>query len=157
MTLRAVEMEHTHVAACVAILNPIIATGGSTAYEEPFTETYFTEHYLLEPPVRTVVMLGERVVGFQSAFDCGDGTYSIGSFTDQVNPVRGAGRVMFSRTVDACRKHGGHAIFAKITSDNSGGVAYYTKMGFADWKVIPNDHTRRDGTTVDRIIKRYML
>ena len=145
------------VAACVAIVNHIIALGGTTAYEEPYSQQDFHDHYLVEPPVTNVVTQDGRVVGFQAAFDVGDGLYSIGSFTDRVAPVKGAGKVIFDKTLADCRARGGQAILAKITSDNTGGLAFYSRMGFVDWKTIPNDHTRKDGTQVDRIIKRLEL
>ncbi len=150
-------MEPRDVPACVAIVNHIIALGGSTAYEDPFTNAGFEAHYLQEPPVTNVVLDKGRVVGFQAAFDAGDGLYSIGSFTDQQHPAPGAGRAIFAKTLADCRARGGTAILAKITSDNTGGLAYYTKMGFADDHVIKDDVTRKDGTTVDRIVKRHPL
>ena len=156
-TLIARAMTADDVPACVAIVNHIIALGGTTAYEEPYSEQDFHDHYLVEPPVTNVVTQDGRVVGFQAAFDVGDGLYSIGSFTDRVAPVKGAGKVIFGKTLADCRARGGEAILAKITSDNIGGLAFYSRMGFVDWKTIPNDHTRKDGTQVDRIIKRLEL
>lgn len=150
-------MIRSDVPACVEIMNHIISLGGSTAYEDPYTETHFADHYLDEPPVSNVVLLNGRIVGFQAAFDVGDGLYSIGSFTNQQTPAKGAGHAIFAKTVEDCRAHGGHAILAKITSDNTAGLAYYTKMGFMPDTVLKNDHTRRDGTVVDRVIKRFTL
>jgi len=155
--LIARDMTAEDVPACVAILNHIIELGGTTAYEEPYTHEFFHDHYLIEPPVTNVVTLDGRIVGFQAAFDVGDGLYSIGSFTDRQSPVKGAGRVLFDKTLADCRARGGEAILAKITSDNTGGLVFYSRMGFQDWKVIPDDHTRSDGTKVDRIIKRLPL
>ncbi|MCF2871508.1 GNAT family N-acetyltransferase [Octadecabacter sp. G9-8] len=157
MTFDVRDMHRNDVPACVEIINHIIALGGSTAYEDPYTEPHFADHYLDEPPVTNVVLLGTRLVGFQAAFDIGDGLYSIGSFTDQQNPARGAGHAIFAKTLADCRAHGGTAILAKITSDNTGGLAYYSKMGFEPDTIWKDDHTRRDGTTVDRIVKRYTL
>lgn len=143
--------------ACTEIVNHIIALGGSTAYEAPYALADFAAHYLDEPPVSNVVLSEGRVVGFQAAFDVGDGLYSIGSFTDRRAPVRGSGRALFEKTLADCRARGGVAILAKITSDNTGGLAFYTRMGFVDDHVVPQDHTRSDGTKVDRVIKRYAL
>lgn len=157
MTLTTRAMQSSDVPACVTIVNHIIALGGSTAYEDPYTEADFADHYLDEPPVTNLVLLGDRIVGFQAAFDIGDGLYSIGSFTDQQNPVRGAGYAIFEKTLADCRAHGGTAILAKITSDNTGGLAYYSKLGFQPDTVWPDDHTRKDGTKVDRIVKRFDL
>lgn len=157
MTLTARKMTRADVPACTAIINHIIALGGSTAYEDPYTEADLGDHYIDDAATSNVVVDGDRVVGFQSTFEVEPGVYSIGSFTDQQNPVRGAGKVVTDKTKSDCRTLGGQSIIAKITSDNTGGLAFYSKMGFADDTIIPNDHTRKDGTTVDRIIKRFML
>lgn len=150
-------MQAADVPACVRIVNHIIALGGSTAYEDPFTEPDFDAHYRQEPPVTNVVLLKDRIVGFQAAFDAGDGVLSIGSFTDRRDPVRGAGRVLFEKTLQDARDWGAKAIIAKITADNTGGLAFYTRMGFVDVDLWPADHTRSDGTRVDRIVKRLNL
>ncbi len=151
------DMQKEDVPRCVEIINHIIAVGGSTAYEEPYSESDFEAHYFEEPPVSNVVLHNGTLVGFQAAFDVGDGFYSIGTFTDRTSSIRGAGRAVFKKTLADCNERGGEAILAKITSDNSGGLAFYSKMGFVDWKSIPNDHTRPNGTSVDRIVKRYNL
>ncbi|EBA05665.1 GNAT family N-acetyltransferase [Sagittula stellata] len=143
--------------ACMEILNFTIAQGGTTAYEEPFTQRAFIEELIDRPAIGIVVETLDRIVGFQSAFDIGDGLYSIGSFTDRQAPVKGAGRALFNATLAACRARGGVAILARITSDNASGLGYYSHMGFADDHVIPGDVTRKDGTVVDRVVKRYPL
>ncbi|MEM1428936.1 MAG: GNAT family N-acetyltransferase [Pseudomonadota bacterium] len=156
MTLTVRPMAVDDVPGCLRIVNHIIAVGGTTAYEAPFTEAEFEAHYLHEPPISHVALLGRAVVGFQAVFDVGDGLYSIGSFTDRQQPVRGAGRALFDATLAACRARGGVAILAKITADNVPGLAYYTRMGFADWQVWPGD-AARNGKPVDRVVKRYPL
>ena len=157
MTLVVREMEPQDVAACVGIINEIIKIGGTTAYEEPYTEEKFEAHYLNEAATAQVVLHDDRLVGFQSCFEVEEGIYSVGSFTDQINPVRGAGRALIEGTIAAARRNGATAILAKITSDNTGGLSYYSKMGFQDHEVIAGDLTRRDGTVVDRVIKKLDL
>jgi len=56
-----------------------------------------------------------------------------------------------------CRALGIHTIVAQITSDKTGGLAFYSKLGFTDIEVIANDHVRRSSYAVDRIIKHYPL
>jgi len=51
----------------------------------------------------------------------------------------------------------GKSIIAKITSDNTGGLAYYSSVGFVDETVVPDDLIRRNGKVVDRVIKRFTL
>lgn len=145
------------IPACLEILNFTIRKGGTTAYEEEHTPESFAAEFIEEPPVGVVALHEGRIVGFQNCFDVGDGLYSIGSFTDQRHPVKGAGRALFAATLAACRARGGVAILARITSDNASGLAYYSAMGFADDHVIPGDVTRKSGKTVDRVVKKYPL
>jgi len=157
MTFQTRNMNPDDVPACVAIINATIAIGGTTAYENPYENATFQAHYLEEAATAMVVTFDGRVVGFQSCFEVEPGVYSIGSFTDQEQPARGAGRALIEATIAAARKNRATAILAKITSDNTGGLAYYSKMGFVDHEVIKGDLTRRDGTVVDRIVKRFEL
>ncbi|AKS47747.1 L-amino acid N-acyltransferase YncA [Octadecabacter temperatus] len=154
-TVRAMQMYD--VPDCVVIINHTISLGGSTAHEEPYNASDFAAHYFEDAEVANVVLHGERIVGFQGAFEVESGVYSIGSFTDQMNPVRGAGKAMFEKTRVDCKNRGGTSIIAKITEDNSGGLAFYSKMGFQPDHVKPADHTRPNGTQVDRIVKRFVL
>lgn len=157
MTFETRPMTAADIPACVEIINPIIAQGGTTAYETPYTVDGLTAKYLEEPPVTNVVLHNGTIIGFQAAFEIETGTYSIGTFTDRNNPVRGAGAAIMTKTKQDCRIHGGTVILAKITSDNTGGLSFYSKMGFADYAVEENAFTRKDGTTVDRVIKRFVL
>lgn len=145
------------VATCLGIINPIIAAGGTTAYEEPYTADTFLAHYCNEPPITNVISHEGTIIGFQAAFLIEPDTYSIGTFTDRHNPVRGAGAAIMAKTKQDCRAHGGAVILAKITSDNIGGLAFYSKMGFEDREIEKAAFTRKDGTIVDRVIKQFIL
>lgn len=157
MTFETRNMQRADIPACVTILNHIIARGGSTAHEIAMSEQEFAVHYFDEPEVTNVVLHDGRMVGFQAAFEIEPHVFSIGSFTDQQNSVRGAGAALFAKSQTDCRTLGGTSIIAKITADNTGGFAYYSKMGFEDEAIWPADHTRRDGTTVDRVVKRFIV
>ena len=157
MTFEVRAMTHADVPACVQIINHTIALGGSTAHEEALEVQGFADHYCDEPEVSNVVLLNGQIIGFQAAFEIEPGIYSIGSFTDQENPIKGAGTAMFAKTQMDCRTRGGTSIIAKITADNSAGLAYYSKMGFLPDAIWPADHTRPNGTVVDRIVKRFEL
>ncbi len=68
----------------------------------------------------------------------------------------GAGTALFKATCDHARSIGLKALNATIRADNLGGLTYYGKMGFVDYKVdkaVPLN----DGRLVDRISKRYLL
>jgi len=101
------------------------------------------------------VLSDDQPVGFQAVFANGKGL-SIGSFTDQRNVVRGAGSVMFAATKEAAVMGGYKWIDAKIRADNVPGLAYYSKMGFEDYK-IDKGVPLGDGTPMDRITKRLTL
>jgi len=154
-TVRSIQMDD--IPACVDLINYTISLGGSTAYEVPYDEAGFAAHYYEDAEVTNVVLHGGRIVGFQGAFEVEPGIYSVGSFTDQRSPQRGAGKAMFEKTRVDCKNRGGTSIIAKITEDNLGGLAFYSKMGFQPDHVKPADHTRADGTQVDRIVKRFVL
>ena len=150
-------MERRDAATCTDIVNFIIRQGGTTAYEEEYSVEDFDAHYREEAEVCLVAETGGKVVGFQGMFDVGDGVISIGSFADQANPKRGVGRALIEGSIAEAKKRGFKSIIAKITSDNMLGLAYYSRMGFINDHIIPNDHTRNDGTRVDRIVKRLTL
>lgn len=142
---------------CTDILNHTIRQGGTTAYEKPFSVVAFDQHYRKETALCFVVEADGRIVGFQGLFDIGQGVLSVGSFTDQRNPAKGAGRALISHSIKTAKDLGYSSILAKITSDNRSGLSYYSGSGFVDDHVIPNDHQRPNGEWVDRIIKRLDL
>ena len=150
-------MEEQDAEACTAIVNFTIRKGGTTAYEEEFTVPDFDQHYRKDAAICLVVEAGGRVVGFQGLFEIGDNVLSVGSFTDQENSSRGAGRALIESSKEAAKQMGFTSIIAKITSDNASGLRYYSSVGFKDDYVKPKDHQRQDGTWVDRIVKRLVL
>lgn len=150
------EIETRDAAACTDLLNHTIALGGTTAYEEPYSVDGFAAHYIGETATCFVALKGDRIVGFQGAFDKGNGDLSIGSFADQRDPVRGVGRALFEATKADARAKGYKRILAIITEDNAPGLAYYAAVGFTDWKRVEKDAVRA-GKPVDRIYKEYPL
>lgn len=156
MTLAARKTIPADLPALCDLLNHTIALGGTTAHEDQVSLDGFKAHYFDDPAAVHTVLDGDRPVGFQAVFAKPDGVLSIGSFTDQRNPVPGAGRVMFAATLAAAKAMGAVCIDAKIRADNVPGLAYYGKMGFVDFKVDPGVPLK-DGTPMDRITKRLVL
>lgn len=155
MTLHARPATEDDLPALVALFNHTVRMGGTTAHEDEWDLETFSQYYFADPALVFTVLNGSKPIGFQALFASGDGS-SIGSFTDQRHPVRGAGSVMFAATCAAAKKAGFAWIDAKIRADNTPGLAYYSKMGFADYK-IDKDVPLADGTPVDRITKRLVL
>jgi L-amino acid N-acyltransferase YncA len=150
------------VPAMCDLLNAIIAAGGTTAFETPFTATGFADYFFRSQiHISCLVAEGQggEILGFQMLAlheklpdDWGD----IATFARADSRALGVGKALFSGTAALARKFGLVAINATIRADNAGGLAYYDRMGFATWhvdKAVP----LRNGHPVDRISKRYVL
>ena len=149
------------VPALCALLNEIIAQGGTTAYEEPLTHDEFAEHFLTGPDVVSCFVAEQdgELIGFQTlegGAPLPPGVCAIASFSKSHTGVRGAGRALFPRSRDAAQAAGFQAIDAQIRADNVPGLGYYAAMGFVQYDVVPQVPLS-DGTPVDRVRKRYDL
>ncbi|MEM7470281.1 MAG: GNAT family N-acetyltransferase [Pseudomonadota bacterium] len=144
----------------VAILNEIIAIGGTTAYQEPVTPDYFDRlvNSKEEQTFIHVAAKGSDIEGFQWINPSPEraALASIATFARPGTTQRGIGTALFAATKQAAKKANFDEIDATIRRDNTGGLAYYSKMGFEDHSVteaVP----LKDGTPVDRIHKRLKL
>lgn len=156
MTLTARPTIIEDLPALADLFNHTVRMGGTTAHEEEWNAAELKVHYFDEPAIVHTVLSDNVPIGFQAVFDRGEGVLSIGSFTDQRKPVRGAGSVMFEATKAAAKTTGYKFINAQIRADNVPGLAYYTKIGFVNFKV-DKDVPLADGTPMDRITKRFTL
>jgi L-amino acid N-acyltransferase YncA len=146
-----------------ALLNEIIALGGTTALEEPFAADELASAMLTGPDVICCYVAeepaGGRLVGFQSlerSEALADGIGDIATFTRVGLTQSGVGSLLFAATRAEAERQRLTAISATIRADNAGGLAFYGRMGFVDHGVqraVP----LKDGTPVDRIDKRYAL
>ena len=147
--------------ALVLILNAIIAAGGTTAYETPFTADRLRAYHLDGPSVLCChvaleqgVPVGFQVLNANPALPPAWG--DIASFTRRDPPVRGAGTALFAATRTRARALGIVAINATIRADNVPGLAYYARVGFVDYgafRAVP----LADGTRVDRIRRKLVV
>ena len=156
MTLTARPTTEADLPALADLFNHTVRMGGTTAHEEEWDVATFKVEYFDLPAIIHTVLNDDEPIGFQAVFARDEGVLSIGSFTDQRKPVRGAGSVMFEATKQAAKAAGYSSIIAKIRADNVPGLAYYAKMGFEDYK-IDKDVPLLDGTPMDRITKRLVL
>lgn len=145
-----------------ALINGVIAQGGTTAHEMPFTAENFARYFLGGPDFISCfkamdqdnVALGFQTLGRDKHLpqDWGD----IGTFAKVGCVQKGVGSALFAATSRFARETGIPVINATIRADNAGGLAYYTKMGFLDYAVaraVP----LKDGTPVDRISKKFVV
>lgn len=150
------------VPAMVALLNHIIAKGGTTAHEVPYSEAKFAGTYLTdEGAIACLVaeapdggLLGFQVLGYWPGLP--DGWVDIGTFVAEAARGTGTGAGLFTATRELARARGDVAINATIRADNALGLAYYDRCGFQDYATDP-DYRLSDGTVVRRISKRFDL
>jgi L-amino acid N-acyltransferase YncA len=145
------------------LLNAIIAKGGTTALEEPFTAEELAQAYLIGSEVYCCFVAINpatgRIEGFQMLCrypkfpdEIGD----IGTFARINGSQRGVGTALFDATRTRARALGLPIINATIRADNTGGLAFYRKQGFVDHDVLEGV-PMKDGTRIDRVVKRYTL
>jgi L-amino acid N-acyltransferase YncA len=146
-----------------SLLNAVIHAGGTTALEREFSPDELDAAYLTGAAVYCCHVAldaeSERIAAFQTLGrypelpeDIGD----IGTFSRIEGKQRGAGTMLFAATRLRACELGHSAINATIRADNTGGLAFYTRLGFVDHGVTPAVPLS-DGTPVDRIHKRFAL
>lgn len=144
------------------LLNEIIRIGGTTANEELFTHSTFRHHFL-DRSEQISCLVAEDPKGSMAGFqvlarnkklpaDWAD----IATFARVHPKTRGVGSTLFAATEAIARNLELAAINATIRADNTGGLAYYEKMGFRTYATDPAVPLQ-DGTPVDRISKRYLI
>lgn len=143
------------------ILNEIIEIGGTTAYQTPRTPEYFKRLVTPEDPKIFLHVAEEdgHVLGFQWLEPLDPPEDRLGGIATFAKPGitrRGIGSALFGATKAAAIAAGYSGIIAVIRADNTGGLAYYRKMGFEDHSVDPQVPLT-DGTPVDRVRKQLML
>lgn len=148
--------------ALADMLNEIIARGGTTALEEPFTPKALADGMLTGPDVICCFVAEDddgSLKGFQSLVrfeSLPEGVGDIATFSRVGQVQQGTGTRLFAATRQAARQQGLVAINATIRADNVGGLAFYSRLGFMD-HAIRRAVPLRDGTPVDRLSKRYIL
>jgi very-short-patch-repair endonuclease/L-amino acid N-acyltransferase YncA len=160
LTVRPVEADDA--AELAELLNAVIAAGGTTALEVPFTPEGLAETYLTGPNVLCCFVAEDddgTLLGFQTLGrtpglpdDVGD----IATFAAVGATRRGIGSELLEATGPRAVELGLTAINATIRSDNVGGLAFYAGQGFEDHSVTEGVPLR-DGTLVDRVHKRLAL
>ena len=154
---------HADAPAMADLINAIIARGGTTAYEDPFDAAAMDAEFISLPQLVTcfVAEADGTLAGFQSLFRSfqDDDPFPndwgiIGTFARVSATQRGIGSALFAHTAQGACNAGITTLDATIRADNTGGLAFYARLGFVDYAVI-RAKPLKDGTPVDRIRKRY--
>jgi L-amino acid N-acyltransferase YncA len=157
MTVTARPSRPEDAEAMAAILNRIIAIGGTTAHQAPKSPGQVRHDYIDGPDVQTSVVAeqGGQVVGWQSV-GLWQGDSHIGTFVEPGLQAGGVGAKLFALTCAQARAAAITRIEAAIRADNVPGLAYYARFGFADIGQEP-DFALNDGRIVGRIHRRFTL
>lgn len=146
----------------LAVLNAIIARGGTTAIETALSEADLSA-WCFGTPRAVCCFVALDPAGEPMAFQVLDrdpalppGWADIGTFSRREPRIRGAGTALFGETLIAARAAGLHAITATIRTDNGGGLAFYDRLGFETYAVRPAVPLK-NGTPVDRVLKRFLV
>jgi len=150
-------------AEMAVLLNEIIRIGGTTSRQKEWSveaTIVFIEGLAAKGCIHVACDKATgQVLGYQSLEIHTDLPKTIGdiaTFSKVGGNKRGIGTALFAATRAAAPALGFNEINATIRADNTGGLTYYSKMGFQDHsvaKAVPLD----DGTPVDRISKRLKL
>ncbi|MEJ6390195.1 GNAT family N-acetyltransferase [Gymnodinialimonas ulvae] len=146
-----------------AILNDIIAIGGTTAYTDAVSEGYIRDR-ISDAPETSAWHVAEteagEIVGFQWVARGADylpmDAAEIATFAKAGQQGLGIGSKLFEATRHAAKALGYRWINANIRADNASGLTYYQSRGFEDYGKIEGLRLA-DGTVVDKILKRFDL
>lgn len=147
--------------AMAEVLNAIIAIGGTTAHQHPFTADRVVAHYIAGPRVLSCIVaeVAGRLLGFQGLERLAgqpEGWADIGTFVAPSLQRGGVGAALMAATLAAARQAGIATITATIRADNTPGLGFYARHGFRDHATDP-DWCLDDGTRVGRVSRRRDL
>jgi L-amino acid N-acyltransferase YncA len=162
MTLTTRRATPEDAEAVAALINEIIRIGGTTAYETPFDRDSADHEFISGAHVVSCVLAESdgELLGFQILFGSTEdelqpeGWVAVGTYARVGQTRGGVGSALFEETKKAARAAGVRTIDATIRADNTGGLAFYTRMGFVDYDRrvgVP----LKNGTPVDRVRKRF--
>jgi L-amino acid N-acyltransferase YncA len=140
-----------------ALLNAVIAKGGTTAHQSPMTEAEVRDHYIDGSDVLSSVVAEDagKIIGWQSVGHW-NGEPHIGTFVQPGLQAKGVGAALFALTLTTLRKTAIRYIIAWIRADNVPGLAYYARIGFRDIGGDPG-FALDNGQIVGRVYRRYDL
>ena len=144
-------------AGMTALLNAVIAKGGTTAHETPMTEADVRTYFIDGSDVHSSSIAEDegQIIGWQSVGQW-QGDPHVGTFVQPGLQARGVGAALFALTLATLRQTEIGYIIASIRADNVPGLAYYARIGFRDIGQDPG-FALSDGRVVGRVHRRFDL
>ncbi|UWQ21608.1 GNAT family N-acetyltransferase [Jannaschia sp. W003] len=144
--------------AMAALLNAIIAEGGTTALTEPVTGDALRARMRDPEAAWHVAEVAGDVAGFQwiAPHAADPEACEIATFVARGRHGLGIGSALWEATRAEARARGWRVVEAVIRADNDGGCAYYRSRGFeaVGWR---EGVRLSDGRQVDKVVKRFRL
>lgn len=158
-SLRIREVQAEDAAELCSFLNEIVRLGGTTSRREPmdvpdFTAKYVTADNLISCFVAQTTE--HQLIGFQCLHQAPNLPANWGDISTFVKPgltVRGTGTHLFRKTLGNAKKLRLESLNATIRSYNTGGLAFYGKMGFIEYKRDVADPLP-DGLPAEKVFKK---
>ena len=144
------------------LLNEIIRVGGATAITNELSLDEMREWFVFGEAVVSCFVAVDSdgtIIGFQSLSTYGSlpaGCVDIATFASRSCQKSGVGRALFARTRETASTLGFAVVSASIRVDNVGGLAYYSRMGFATYLHEVGD-PQAHGRVFNRVHKRFTL
>ena len=129
--------------------------------ETPLTIPQFNDHFLAGPDCLSCLVAEApdfSLLGFQALSrhpDLPADWADIATFSKVEPKTPGVGTALFEESRKGLVALSIVAINAAIRADNTGGLAYYEKMGFETYQILEAIKLQ-SGRPVDRILKRYL-
>lgn len=141
----------------VSILNPIIESGAYTALDSPVTVD-LEQEFIKSFPKRGLFYVAQdkqskRIIGFQDIEPFATYTnafYHVGiiaTYVDLSYRRQGVGQHLSEVVLEDARAKGYEKLFTYVRADNTGGLAFYSKLGF---RIVGTAHKQA------RIGQRYI-
>lgn len=153
-------------AGIVAVLNPIIAAGIYTVFDQPFdveTERAFIQEFSPRGIFHVAVdRTSETIVGFQNMEPIASYTHaldhvgSLGTYVDLTRRRQGIASRLFAATFAAAIAKGYEKVFTFVRADNPGALQVYLRQGF---EVIgtARRHAKVQGRYIDEAMIEKIL
>lgn len=127
-------------AGIIGILNPVIESGAYTVLDSPATVD-FEREFIKNFPQRGLFYAalnkpGGKIIGFQNVEPFAAYTKAfdhvgiIATYVDISHRRQGVGRRLAEVVFEKAREKGYEKLFTYIRADNTGALAFYSKLGF---------------------------